>query len=117
MDRLTLPEARVRIAANLGPNSLVDPAAIDWTQPAREAVTIAGLVQSTDNFDERAAITAVALALLAYAAHLDFEAGREAMRTAAIGEVDCEIGCAERNGMGMAVAFLGYAKKDIAEIR
>ena len=76
MSRLTLSQARERIAALTGPTSLIDPAAIDWTQPDREAVTLAGLVQSTQNFGERANIVAVCLALLAYQSHRDHEAGR-----------------------------------------
>ncbi len=76
MSRLTLSQARERIAALTGPTSLIDPAAIDWTQPDREAVTLAGLVQSTQNFGERENIVAVCLALLAYQSHLSHEAGK-----------------------------------------
>ena len=76
MSRLTLSQARERIAALTGPASLIDPEAIDWTQPDREAVTLAGLVQSTDDFGERENIVAVCLALLAYQSHLDHEAGQ-----------------------------------------
>jgi hypothetical protein len=77
VERLTLDQARTRILANAG---LVDPDGIDWSEPAREAVIIAGLVQSTDNFEERSRIVACALALIGYAEHLAFEAGRAAER-------------------------------------
>lgn len=76
MSRLTLSQARERIAALSDSGALVDAACIDWTQPGREAVTLAGLVQSTDDFGERENIVAVCLALLAYQSHLDHEAGQ-----------------------------------------
>ncbi len=79
MERLTIEQARARIAANTGPNSLVDPKGIDWTQPGLDAVVIAGLVQSTDDFEERHRVVACALALVCYECHLAFEAGRESM--------------------------------------
>ncbi len=76
VERITAEQARRRIEANTGADSLVEPASIDWTQPGREAVTIAGLVGFTNDLDQRSRIVACALALVGYEAHLAFEAGR-----------------------------------------
>ena len=75
MERLTLSEARERVAEQMfAQDFLVDE--IDWTQPGREALLIAGLLPRATGQDERDALQAVALALLGYQAHLDYEAGR-----------------------------------------
>ncbi len=76
IERLTFGEARARVLANTtDPECPVEPD-LDWSQPGREAVTIAGLLGSTDP-KHHAAITAVALALIGYEAHLAYIEGRD----------------------------------------
>lgn len=76
IERLTFGEARARVLANTtDPECPVEPD-LDWSQPGREAVTIAGLLGSTDP-KYRPAITAVALALIGYEAHLAYIEGRD----------------------------------------
>ena len=74
MERLTLSEARARVAAQMSTALAVN--VIDWTQPDREALLVAGLLPGASSQDERDALQAIALALLGYQAHLDYEAGR-----------------------------------------
>ena len=75
MERLTLAQARERVAEQMfAQRFLVDE--IDWTQPGREALLVAGLLPGAASQNERDALQAVALALLGYQAHLDYEAGR-----------------------------------------
>lgn len=74
MERLTLSEARARVAAQMPTALSVN--VIDWTQPDREALLVAGLLPGASSQDERDALQAIALALLGYQAHLDYEAGR-----------------------------------------
>ncbi len=76
IERLTASVAHARVLANTtDPDCPVDYNAIDWSQPGREAVTIAGLLGSTEP-KHHAAITAVALALVGYEAHLAYIEGR-----------------------------------------
>ena len=77
IERLTAAVAHARVlATTTGPDCPVDYTAIDWLQPGREAVTIAGLLGATDP-KHHAAITAVALALIGYEAHLAYIEGRD----------------------------------------
>lgn len=86
MERLTLTQARTRVAANVSAAGLtVDD--IHWMEPDREALLIAGLLPGADGQDERDALQAIALALLGYRAHLEYEAGRAAVLSAFVGPV------------------------------
>lgn len=75
--RLTLAEAKERIAV-LADDARIDPASLDWKLPAHEAVRIlkrrGGWSCTIDAMDAAADV------LLAYQAHLDFEAGAQAER-------------------------------------
>jgi hypothetical protein len=81
MDRLTLEQARARITANAAA-AYFDPAEIDWTQPDREALIIAGRMGATVSQDEQSALMAIALALLGYQSYRDVLAGQESEREA-----------------------------------
>lgn len=86
MERLTLKQARERVAENVGAAGLVVHD-IHWMEPGREALLIAGLLPGADGQDERDALQAIALALLGYQAHLAYEAGRAAVLAAFVGPV------------------------------
>ena len=51
MERLTLSEARARVAAQMSTANV-----IDWTQPDREALLVAGLLPGASSQDERDAL-------------------------------------------------------------
>lgn len=74
MERLTLEQARDRVAAQMPAARTVD--AVDWTDPAREALRVVVTIARVSDDVERWAVMGIALALLGYQAHLDYEAGR-----------------------------------------
>ena len=77
MERLTLTQARERVAAQTP--APPEAHAIDWTRPGLDAVIIASMLPGAGSHDERCAMLAIAHTLLGYQAHLDYAAGQDAI--------------------------------------
>lgn len=111
-ERLTLAQARERVAALTSNDSVIDPASIDWTQPARDALMFAGLVPNY--YDERETIVAVCLVLLGYQAHLDHEAGKAFSAAAVLRHIDAARATAENGGGVISACALRDVHREIA---
>lgn len=112
MERLTIAQARERIAALTSNDSVIDPASIDWTQPARDAITYAGLM--ANHYDEQETIVAVCLALLGYQAHIDHDAGKAFSDAAVLRHIDAARATAEQGGGVISACALRDVHREIA---